>query len=94
MLRSQTDQFNLFGAASALMADFYDQVLSDTVDERKRVGSADSRKLHHCALSCVGGSHRQAATRDAPYDECRLPDPGGLNAQFLSSVTVSARTSL
>ena len=82
---SDENQFNLFGAASALMADFYDQVSGVTQWMNAKgldlptAASYTTALYHALADLTVRQSPETLHTMSA---DCQTP--GGLNAQFLS----------
>ena len=78
-------QFNLFGAASALMADFFDQVSGVTqwMSEKGLQTSTAARYTTalYCALADL--TVRQSAEELHEMSEA-CQTPGGLNAQFIA----------
>ena len=67
---SDEQQFNLFGATSALMADCD----RDHMDGITRHGLIDCGTLHHRALPCAFCPHNQAVTRRVANDERAVSD--------------------
>jgi pyrroline-5-carboxylate reductase len=81
---SDEEQFNLFGAASALMADYFDQVatVSSWMESHAMEPDTAARyttSLYHALASLTLGQTPDAL--QSMSDECLTP--GGLNEQFL-----------
>jgi pyrroline-5-carboxylate reductase len=87
---SDEEQFNLFGAASALMADFVDQVATVSSWLESHALEPDTAARYTTSLYHALASLTLKQTPDAlksMSDECLTP--GGLNEQFLRSRTAS-----
>lgn len=82
---SDEAQFNLFGAASALMADFFDQVSGVTqwMSEKGLQTSTAARYTTALYHALADLTVRQSAERLHEMSEA-CQTPGGLNAQFLA----------
>ena len=87
---SDEEQFNLFGAASALMADYFDQVATVSSWLESHAMEPDTAARYTTSLYHALASLTLDQTPDAlksMSDECLTP--GGLNEQFLRSCTTS-----
>jgi len=87
---SDEEQFNLFGAASALMADYFDQVATVSSWMESHAMEPDTAARYTTSLYHALASLTLEQTPDALQlmsDECITP--GGLNEQFLRSRTAS-----
>ncbi len=87
---SDEEQFNLFGAASSLMADYFDQVaaVSSWMESHAMAPDTAARyttSLYHALASLTLGQTPDALKSMSA--ECLTP--GGLNEQFLRSRTAS-----
>jgi len=87
---SDEEQFNLFGAASALMADYFDQVASVSSWMESHAMEPDTAARYTTSLYHALASLTLEQAPDAlksMSDECLTP--GGLNEQFLRTRMVS-----
>jgi pyrroline-5-carboxylate reductase len=87
---SDEEQFNLFGAASALMADYFDQVatVSSWMESHAMEPGTAARyttSLYHALASLTLGQ----APEDLQSMSAECLTPGGLNEQFLTTCTDS-----
>ncbi|HIE89571.1 MAG TPA: hypothetical protein EYP91_22555 [Gammaproteobacteria bacterium] len=87
---SDEEQFNLFGAASAVMADYFDQVatVSSWMESHAMEPDTAARyttSLYHALASLTLGQ----APEDLQSMSAECLTPGGLNEQFLTTCTDS-----